>query len=157
MGNHEIIKFDHVKTNVGGAYDPDCGKFEAPEAGMYAFHWVHTNHDRTWMTTELYSNGHIYGKAVSDSGNHNDRSAGSNFVILKLDKGDRVWIRSSDSWHNGKVLGDYLSTFSGYRLFWRLNVNQLRKPYVMQTFIIVWTRTLGIKLLAKLMYNLYFL
>ena len=117
IANHEVIKFDHVKTNVGEAYNPESGEFEAPVAGTYAFHWVHTNHDGTYMTTELYANDQIYGKAVSDSGDHNDRSVGSNFVILQLEKGDKVWIRASDNWHNGKMLGEYLSTFSGYRLF----------------------------------------
>ena len=92
IGNHEIIKFDHVitLTNIGEAYDQDCGKFKTPEAGTYAFHWVNTNADRTWMTTELYAKGQIYGKAISDSGDHNDRSVGSNFVKRRQSVGESV-------------------------------------------------------------------
>ena len=111
------IKFNHVKTNVGEAYDPESGNFEAPVAGTYAFHWVNTNYDLTWMTTELYAKDQIYGKAISDSGDTTDRSVGNNFVIIQLEKGDTAWIRASDYYHNGEMLGEYMSTFSGYRLF----------------------------------------
>ena len=116
LGNHQIIKFDHITANIGTAYNSESGIFEAPSSGMYLFHWLITNDVGSYMNSELYSNGKVYGKAMSDAHDHADRAVAGNIVILQLDKGDQVWIRSGTE-HNGKIVGGFNSTFSGYRLF----------------------------------------
>ena len=127
IGNHHIIKFDHVISNLGGAYDPHSGIFEAPQKGTYVFHWSTTNEVKSYMNTELFSNGVVYGKAMSDAMDHNDRAVAANLAVISLEKGDQVWIRSG-TWHSGKIQGDNYSTFSGYKLLghnveWVLVVN----------------------------------
>ena len=116
VGDHHIVKFDNVVSNVGGAYDSTSGIFEAPQKGTYVFHWAITNEEHSYMNTELFSNGVIYGKAMSDAMNHDDRAVAANLAILTLQKGDQVWIRAG-TWHSGKIQGDNYCSFSGYKLF----------------------------------------
>jgi hypothetical protein len=37
IGSDQIVKFDSVKTNIGGGYDPITGVFIAPNPGIYQF------------------------------------------------------------------------------------------------------------------------
>jgi hypothetical protein len=37
IGSDQIVKFDSVKTNIGGGYDPFTGVFIAPNPGTFQF------------------------------------------------------------------------------------------------------------------------
>ena len=113
--NHQTLNFDKVMINLGNGYNGVSGVFAAPEPGLYVFHWVNTNRDRSYMNTELIVRNQVYGKAMSDAMDHDDLAVASNLAVVQLEPGDQVWVRSG-TWHSGKVAGDYYSTFSGYRL-----------------------------------------
>ncbi|WAR03637.1 C1QL4-like protein [Mya arenaria] len=113
--NHTTIVFDVVITNKGGAYSPSNGIFTSKTAGVYVFSWVTTNKNRTWMNTELMLNGEKKGTAMSDSGDINDYSVAANTVSLELQVGDQVWVRAG-TWHNGKLAGEWRTTFTGWQL-----------------------------------------
>lgn len=113
--NHQTLNFDKVMINLGNGYNGVSGVFAAPASGLYVFHWVNTNRDRSYMNTELIVRNQVYGKAMSDAMDHNDYAVASNLAVVQLEPGDQVWVRSG-TWHSGKLAGDYYSTFSGYRL-----------------------------------------
>lgn len=116
FGNYLAITFDHVITNIGGAYNGKSGIFACYQPGVYVFYWVITNKDRTWMDSELVVNGIEQCQAFSDSGNHDDYAVASNVVVVDLKKGDQVWIRSG-TWHNAQFGGERRSSFSGWLLY----------------------------------------
>ena len=113
--DHMTLNFDRVMINLGNGYNGVSGVFAAPASGLYVFHWVNTNRDRSFMNTELIVKGKVYGKAMSDAMDHIDYAVASNLAVVQLEPGDQVWVRSG-TWHSGKLAGDYYSTFSGYRV-----------------------------------------
>ena len=113
--DHMTLNFDRVMINLGNGYNGVSGVFAAPASGLYVFHWVNTNRDRSFMNTELIVKGKVYGKAMSDAMNHDDYAVASNLAIAELDQSDQVWVRAG-TWHSGKVAGGFYSTFSGYRV-----------------------------------------
>ena len=115
VGNHQIIQFDWVKLNIGNGYNSGTGIFTAPSSGFYVFFWSTTNKDYTYMNSELMVRGSIYGKTMSDAGEHDDYESASNMAIVQLSRGDLVWLRSG-TWHDRHLAGEQFSTFSGFRL-----------------------------------------
>ena len=53
--NYRTIIFDEVQTNVGNAYNGKTGIFNCQTPGVYAFYWVVTNKDHTYMDSSLSS------------------------------------------------------------------------------------------------------
>ena len=116
IGNYQAIVFDIATTNIGRHYNANDGVFTVPYDGTYVFSWSAANEDRSHMQTELVVNGHIFGRTWSDSMDHDDRTVASNTVILDLHTKDAVWIRSNNV-HNGQIMGNLMSTFSGWLLY----------------------------------------
>jgi glucuronosyltransferase len=114
--NYVPIVFDHVLTNIGGAYNGKSGIFACHQPGVYVFYWVTTNKDTTYMDSELVVNGEEQCQAFSDSGNHNDYTVASNTVVVDLKQGDQVWIRIG-TWHDGQLGGEKRTSFSGWLLY----------------------------------------
>ncbi|KAH3806629.1 uncharacterized protein LOC127834519 [Dreissena polymorpha] len=114
LGLDQNLRFDHVITNIGSAYNPHAGAFLAPMSGTYVF-----------MSTLLACSGHkglfklahngnevckLYVAGTSDT--QWDTSAGS--FVLYLEKGDAVSIQNM---YTGEcVSGDHFSYFSGFIL-----------------------------------------
>lgn len=119
VGHQQTIIFDEVTTNVGNGYNGYSGVFAVPVAGTYVFSWTTQNIDRTHMKSELVVNSEVRGRAWSDAFDHSDIASGSNTVVLVLENGDAVWIRT-DKYHDNYVMtlqGFLGSSFSGWRLF----------------------------------------
>ncbi|OWF54132.1 C1q-related factor-like [Mizuhopecten yessoensis] len=116
IGNYQTIKFDHVRTNIGGGYNLVTGIFIVPTPGTYVFHWTTVSLDNMDMQTELMIDGIRYGVARSDSGSHADLSSASNVVVASAIPGETIWVRSGER-HSSTVEGGELSTFSGWLLF----------------------------------------
>ncbi|XP_045177710.1 complement C1q-like protein 4 [Mercenaria mercenaria] len=113
----EKVVYDKVFTNVGGGYDNTSGNFNCPVSGVYVFQFHALAHQdkSTWL--ELYHNAYyiasIYGHTV------NDYASGGNSVILKLSKGDQVYVKAVDNSYgtDTNMYGrpdEIYSTFSGY-------------------------------------------
>ncbi|XP_063047329.1 complement C1q-like protein 2 [Engraulis encrasicolus] len=111
-----ILKYEHVITNIGGAYDSDTGVFKAPVKGVYLFsvHALGPGHDSTGTGVCLYKNDEQVLTAWSRQ--PQERVAVSNSVSLLLEKGDEVCVKL---WPNSWVYDNdnHLSTFSGHLLF----------------------------------------
>jgi len=70
------------------------------------------------MTTELVIGGAIKGESLSDATTLQERMSSSNTVVLRVELGQTVWIRSSTAeTHTGELCGFDFATFSGWKLF----------------------------------------
>lgn len=109
-----IVKFNKLWTNTMHAYDVTTGVFTAPISGLYHFTavvmsesakslYLHIWHNDT-RTAGSYTNGDGYKPGTLD-------------VVLKLKKGDRVYIKCFTKCSGQKIYSDTTSnysTFSGY-------------------------------------------
>ena len=105
------VLFDSVITNVGDCFDEHTSHFVCRVNGTYLF----TTHVLSQNNKDVYAwimlnNKHklpLHGDGRAGYG------TGSQTVILRLAKGDRVWLQLRK---DSALLNDF-STFSGYLLF----------------------------------------
>ncbi|XP_063410485.1 complement C1q-like protein 4 [Mytilus trossulus] len=104
------VVFDKVWTNNGNGYNPSSGVFTAPMSGLYHFAAVVMSVSSKSLFLRLYHNSaKITSSYITDTG----YKTGTFDVVLSLEKGDTVSIKSG---HNGQTIysdGDNYSTFSG--------------------------------------------
>ncbi|XP_048360123.1 complement C1q tumor necrosis factor-related protein 3 isoform X1 [Sphaerodactylus townsendi] len=109
------IIFSSVETNIGNFFDVMTGRFGAPVDGVYFFTFNMMKHeDVEDVYVYLMHNGNtVFSLYSYESKGKMDTS--SNSVVLKLAKGDEVWLRMG----NGALHGDHqrFSTFAGFLLF----------------------------------------
>uniref|UniRef100_A0AAY4DGS0 C1q domain-containing protein n=1 Tax=Denticeps clupeoides TaxID=299321 RepID=A0AAY4DGS0_9TELE len=108
----DILKFTDVITNLGGGYDSSTGKFTCPSPGVYHFSYrVMKMGSR--LKTELVLNTVVASAAAVDRLNS---ETAANSAVLKLNKGDQVFVRLQSS--DGTLVDtvNRYSTFSGHLL-----------------------------------------
>ncbi|XP_062581391.1 cerebellin-3-like [Saccostrea cucullata] len=114
-GGHHTLIFDTVKTNEGKGYHHNIGVFMAPASGTYFFTWTMSLGASASLSTELVVNtvphGSIY---IHTSSDQRDSATGN--LILSLNAGDEVFIRTGDSFSSAQILSDEYSRtdFSGF-------------------------------------------
>ncbi|KAL4217381.1 hypothetical protein ACF0H5_023832 [Mactra antiquata] len=113
------IIFDTVFTNIGNAYNPSSGIFLCPETGIYLFqyHLVARQGTSAWL--ELYHNAYYVNSAYTHT--TSEWGAAGNSVIMRLSKGDTMFIRSvkNDNGYTTELYGrsdQIYNTFTGYLL-----------------------------------------
>nr|CAE45998.1 hypothetical protein [Homo sapiens] len=109
------IIFSSVETNIGNFFDVMTGRFGAPVSGVYFFTFSMMKHeDVEEVYVYLMHNGNtVFSMYSYEMKGKSDTS--SNHAVLKLAKGDEVWLRMG----NGALHGDHqrFSTFAGFLLF----------------------------------------
>ncbi|XP_038599980.1 complement C1q tumor necrosis factor-related protein 3 [Tachyglossus aculeatus] len=109
------IIFSSVETNIGNFFDVMTGRFGAPVTGVYFFTFSMMKHeDVEEVFVYLMHNGNtVFSLYSYETKGKSDTS--SNSAVLKLSKGDEVWLRMG----NGALHGDHqrFSTFAGFLLF----------------------------------------
>ncbi|CAC5380237.1 C1QL [Mytilus coruscus] len=113
----QTLVFDKVLTNVGNGYDLQSGKFTAPVKGLYLITATALNFYHVSPTLEIVQNNISLVDLFLDGSGHQN-SAMTQTLILMLNKGDLVWVRSKTdaaklSGSAGQPTGVY-NTFSGY-------------------------------------------
>lgn len=113
INDKETVLYDKVFVNEQNGYDATTGTFNAPVTGVYIFHFhaYNTNKDSV-MWLELHHNDQA---TISLSG-YNSHTVGSNTVMLKLRKNDRVAVKSHEQ-QSFSLFGlpdQVYSTFTGY-------------------------------------------
>ncbi|KAK3087916.1 hypothetical protein FSP39_012418 [Pinctada imbricata] len=127
IGTNHVFVYDHVESNLGGAYNSFSGTFIAPRPGTYAFLWtifaegrLDINGQNGEIQTELAVNGKRRGYAFTDTEVHYDDDQATGFVIVQLNQGDVVFVRSIGS--TADVQGTFQHyyhgqwTFSGWKI-----------------------------------------
>ena len=110
----EIIVFDSVLLNLGGAYDATTGVFTCPMDRVYIFSTSIMSASSTQQNlvhVDIMKNGAEIAAAYA-SGGSSEQEQGSVSAAVQLVRGDTVWVgyqRHAD----GHVWGDRLTSFMG--------------------------------------------
>ncbi|XP_069136249.1 putative leucine-rich repeat-containing protein DDB_G0290503 [Argopecten irradians] len=111
-----VIQYDDVVTNIGGAYNPISGVFTCSVKGAYVFGWTALVSEE-YLCTELMINDKIVGTAFSGGKGISDASvSGSSVIVVKLEVGDRVWIRINELFPSVDILSR-ATQFSGFKIW----------------------------------------
>ena len=113
VGQHQIVEYDKVITNVGNAYDCRHGHFSSPVKGVYLISFTLMNVGGGSMNIEMVRNGArvAYGYGVTRGYNMETQVA-----IVVLEKGDMVWLRHAPS-STEAPRGNEYNTFAETLLF----------------------------------------
>lgn len=119
--SNQIVVFKNVLVNHGSGYNTNTGIFTTPHAGTYAFFVSVQVPPNERLSTYLTLNGKL--ASVSLVGRIQDYNTGSNMAILRLKKGDQVWVKTHPNvlhWgysSDGVTLNYAGNSFSGFLLF----------------------------------------
>ncbi|KAH9500395.1 Complement C1q tumor necrosis factor- protein 6 [Bulinus truncatus] len=108
----EYLLYDHVYTNIGNAYDINTGVFTCPVKGVYLIllNSLTQKVNEAWL--EVYRNNNYI---MSVYGQHDPINiSASNSVIVELNQGDRLYVKSRRSSGVYGKADDIYCTFSGY-------------------------------------------
>ncbi|CAC5377639.1 C1QL [Mytilus coruscus] len=111
LSTNTVLKFTRVKTNIGYGYDSRNGKFKTPKAGVYEFNTSLITNGDNWLELNLMKNGEFIARSHSHKSHG---STGTLNVILKLRKGDEVYIQHPRGF--GSIYGWDYSMFFGHML-----------------------------------------
>ena len=118
MGKHKVMVFNVAKTNTGQGYSTHSGVFTAPVSGLYAFSCSLYPSHLSIGSFHILANDDVVATMFTDSDSGNwDVSASSTTMVLSLNQGDEVYVRSVDTYNNRNTIeGSTLakSSFSGW-------------------------------------------
>ena len=115
LGQHQIVEYDKVLTNIGNGYDSRHGHFTAPIRAVYLFSCSMMNiQGISEVYLEIVKNGIRLAHLYSDK---DDYSMATQVVTVLLDKGDMVWVRHSDTSSSKSLNAGGYNTFVGTILF----------------------------------------
>lgn len=108
VGARAVVRYDHVVTNLGGAYQRTTGIFTAPYRGLYSFSCTVMSHPSNNVPLEMVKNGKRVSTVFSAAHTY---PQSSQTIYLVLNQGDHIWMRNH---YTGQVkLHEYL----GYNVF----------------------------------------
>ncbi|TRY54751.1 hypothetical protein DNTS_031271, partial [Danionella cerebrum] len=110
------IPFDRILLNAGGHYSATSGKFNCMIPGVYYFTYDVTLSNKH-LAIGLVQNGQYRIKTFDANTGNYDVASGS--TILRLKKGDQVWLQIFYSEQNGLFFDPYWtdSVFTGFLIF----------------------------------------
>lgn len=114
QGQHTLV-FDTVKSNVGQAYHPGSGVFAVPQSGVYVFTWTVIHDGAADLSVILMVNSAAVGAAYANS---RDGDQVTGMVVVDVNQGDHVYVRTYASWSSGDIRSDSSgrSSFAGWKL-----------------------------------------
>ncbi|CAG2209825.1 C1QL [Mytilus edulis] len=120
FGNEQILKFDSVKTNIGGGYDPITGVFIAPKDGTYQFTGViYSNGQGADIEAQMNKNHELLLRGYSSGASHAESQVMSGVVTLKT--GDHIFIQ-----HRGPAVDNAQYNSS----YWLNFIFELKVSYI---------------------------
>ncbi|XP_066573180.1 complement C1q tumor necrosis factor-related protein 2 [Amia ocellicauda] len=121
------IRFDRVLMNEGGHYNASAGKFLCAIPGVYYFTYDITLANKH-LAIGLVHNGQYKIKTFdANTGNH-DVASGS--TVLRLRRGDEVWLQIFYAEQNGLFFDPYWtdSLFTGFLIYPDLDTPSVAEP-----------------------------
>ena len=99
IGPRALLKYDHVVTNWGGAYQPTTGIFTAPYDGLYSISCTMMSSSSNYVHLEMMKNGQRISIVFSNAKTY---PQASQTLHLILNKGDRIWMQNHNN-HNANM------------------------------------------------------
>lgn len=97
IASRVAVKYDHVVTNLGGAYQPSTVIFTAPYDGLYSISCTLMNDKSNTVYLEMVKNGERLSMVCAAPYTY---PQSSQTLHLILNKGDRVWMQN---WHSNSA------------------------------------------------------
>ncbi|KAK3085043.1 hypothetical protein FSP39_023394, partial [Pinctada imbricata] len=120
LSQHHTIIFDVAEINNGNAYNKYTGIFTAPDSGLYFFSWTMFAYPHSHLFSEIVKNNEVHGNAKVDTDNTADYDSTTSNVIIAVNQGDVVYVRTQSGVSSGYILGldhtYFRSSFCGFRL-----------------------------------------
>lgn len=116
---HHTLIFDVVKTNIANAYNKYTGVFTVPYNGLYVITWNIYSDAYSYAFSNLVVNQDIWNSAIANSADNNDRHASTGIVVVMLNKGDVVFVKTHETRPGRGNIESSLearSTFSGWKI-----------------------------------------
>ncbi|XP_063425619.1 heavy metal-binding protein HIP-like [Mytilus trossulus] len=110
IGINEVVKFDKVWTNEGNGYHSNSGVFTAPKTGFYQISATIMSPNGKYFHSYLMKNNKQTVGMYPGQGHH----TGAANIVLKLKKGDRVYIRHASNIESIYSDSNHYSMFSGF-------------------------------------------
>lgn len=110
------LVFPKIIFNTGGGYNPTTGMFTAPVDGHYVFFVSVQSYYTKDIRVDIVLNGESKVRTMAyDSGDNEQYETGVNLVVLRLNQGDKVWVKryTGTGYHSESVP---ITTFSGFLL-----------------------------------------
>ena len=115
---NNVIQYNRVITNKGGAYNTADSVFTASVEGYYVFSWPMTQYNEKITDAAIVKNGAEFLKeSAYVSGGVDVMDSSSQTVTIHLVTGDRIWIKyigGSNPFVEGN--GRFEGVFTGFRL-----------------------------------------
>lgn len=108
VGARAVVRYDHVVTNLGGAYQRTTGIFTAPYRGLYSFSCSLMSHPSNDVHLEMVKNGMRVSTVYSAA---HTFPQSSQTIYLVLNQGDHIWIQNHN--HRQAKMHDIV----GYNVF----------------------------------------
>ncbi|XP_071150101.1 uncharacterized protein [Mytilus edulis] len=119
-GQHQILVFDVIKTNVGLAYNKHNGMFSAPNHGYYVLTWTVACGTYSAVYSQLVINSDPFGSIFTNRDEINDIHTVTGMVVAELNQGDVVYIRTHPTDRiKGRIISqdDIRTSFAGWKIF----------------------------------------
>ncbi|XP_062575100.1 uncharacterized protein LOC134237033 [Saccostrea cucullata] len=108
--------FPKIIFNTGGGYNPTTGMFTGPVDGHYVFFVSVQSYSTKEIRVDIVWNGDSQVRTfANDNGDNDYYETGVNLVVLRLNQGDKVWIKR---YYGSGYVSDSIpvTTFSGFLL-----------------------------------------
>ena len=118
-GQHHILEFDHIVTNVGSVYNKFTGIFSVSKTGIYVLTVTMSGSPSSQIPVEFVRNNDILGsiQLFSSSVSVDTNPTTSSTIVVSLNQGDSCFVRTSKKYTtSGGIYSNDLSrsSFAGW-------------------------------------------
>ncbi|XP_071127833.1 complement C1q-like protein 4 [Mytilus edulis] len=118
-GKGHTLKFDVIKTNINGGYNPFSGIFTVPVDGVYVFTFSLRLYSGVYGAYEIIKNAEVEGAAIGIIEGSNTQLQVTETIVFSANKGDIVYVRTHPTLtHTGGVWTNEhgRSMFAGWQI-----------------------------------------